>query len=93
MNNFEDVRKSFLNYIESEIIDTFLQPPTLFTLHEIIYFDDLGSVRRKISGAPRGAIHMALNNPQFYLEVGFQLLKKFPVVFTCLYFKNNFFSV
>lgn len=69
--NFEDVRRSFLNYIESEIIDTFLQPPTLFTLHEIIYFDDLVSVRRRISGAPRGAIHMALNNPQYYLEVNF----------------------
>ncbi|KAK6628273.1 hypothetical protein RUM43_002085 [Polyplax serrata] len=67
-SEFEEMKKSFLDYIETKIFDEMLLPVVTKPLHEIILFDDLPAVRRRISGSPRGAIHLALNNPQYYLE-------------------------
>lgn len=36
--------------------------------HEFTVFTDCQSVRRQIVGAPRGALHNALSNSQFYLQ-------------------------
>lgn len=55
--------------LSTELLEPFLTAPTSFPMHEILYFDDLVAVRRRISGAPRSAIHNALNNPHSYLEV------------------------
>lgn len=38
-------------------------------LHELFVFDDVRSVRQHIMGAPRAAIHNALQNPHIYLQV------------------------
>ena len=62
-----------------------LSPVNLLPLHEIILFDDLPSIRRRISGSPRGAVHLALNNPHYYLDVRKQ---SFPII----YFHKFFFS-
>lgn len=58
-----------LDYIEHEIVVKHLSslqkaPP----LHELFVFSDISTVRRNIIGAPRAALHMALNNPHFYLQ-------------------------
>ncbi|EDV36454.2 uncharacterized protein Dana_GF12966 [Drosophila ananassae] len=37
-------------------------------LHELFVFNDIATVRRNIIGAPRAALHTALNNPHFYLQ-------------------------
>lgn len=37
-------------------------------LYELFVFADCQSVRRQIVGAPRGALHMALSNPNHYLQ-------------------------
>lgn len=39
------------------------------TLYELFVFDDVKSVRPHIMGAPRAALHTALQNPQLYLQV------------------------
>lgn len=37
-------------------------------LHELFVFSDVYAVRSHIMGAPRGALDIALNDPQSYLE-------------------------
>ncbi|XP_033253623.1 origin of replication complex subunit 3-like [Drosophila miranda] len=37
-------------------------------LHELFVFSDITTVRRNIIGAPRAALHTALNNPHFYMQ-------------------------
>lgn len=58
-----------LEYIQNEIVAKYMvslqkAPP----LHELFVFSDLSTVRRNIIGAPRAALHMALNNPHYYLQ-------------------------
>ncbi|EEB17963.1 origin recognition complex subunit, putative [Pediculus humanus corporis] len=67
-SDFESTRKSFLDYVEENVLLKMLSPVNLLPLHEIILFDDLPSIRRRISGSPRGAVHLALNNPHYYLD-------------------------
>ncbi|XP_017465755.1 PREDICTED: origin recognition complex subunit 3 [Rhagoletis zephyria] len=58
-----------LLYIKNEIIVPHLAPLTRAPpLHELFVFSDLSTVRRNIIGAPRAALHMALNNPNYYLQ-------------------------
>lgn len=65
----KDSREELMRLVSVELFEAFLVPPTSLPLHELLYFDDLIAVRRRISGAPRSAIHTALNNPHHYLEV------------------------
>ncbi|KAH8304530.1 hypothetical protein KR059_011778, partial [Drosophila kikkawai] len=37
-------------------------------IHELFVFSDIATVRRNIIGAPRAALHTALNNPHFYMQ-------------------------
>ncbi|XP_016957269.1 origin recognition complex subunit 3 [Drosophila biarmipes] len=37
-------------------------------IHELFVFNDIATVRRNIIGAPRAALHTALNNPHFYMQ-------------------------
>lgn len=62
-------QNNLIQVLSSELLEPFLAPPTSFPMHELVYFDNLASIRRRISGAPRSAIHNALNNPHSYLEV------------------------
>ncbi|KAM7344166.1 origin recognition complex subunit 3 isoform 1-T2 [Cochliomyia hominivorax] len=58
-----------LDYIEQNIVMTYLGSlQTAPPLHELFVFSDISTVRRNIIGAPRAALHMALNNPHFYLQ-------------------------
>lgn len=59
-----------LDYIKTEIISLHLIPFNTgsIPLLEIFVFSDVASVRKHIVGAPRGALHTALNNPRFYLQ-------------------------
>ncbi|XP_013114410.2 origin recognition complex subunit 3 [Stomoxys calcitrans] len=58
-----------LDYIEKHIVAMHLGPlQKAPALHELFVFSDISTVRRNIIGAPRAALHMALNNPHFYLQ-------------------------
>ncbi|XP_065369234.1 origin recognition complex subunit 3 [Calliphora vicina] len=58
-----------LDYIEQQIVTPHLgSMQNAPTLHELFVFSDISTVRRNIIGAPRAALHMALNNPHFYLQ-------------------------
>lgn len=58
-----------LDYIEKEIVMAHLGPlQKAPPLHELFVFSDIATVKRNIIGAPRAALHMALNNPHFYLQ-------------------------
>ncbi|XP_055703988.1 origin recognition complex subunit 3 [Phlebotomus papatasi] len=60
-----------LKMIEEEILAQSLIPfasgPPLI---ELFVHQDASSTRRHLMGSPRGALHQALNNPQYYLQCG-----------------------
>ena len=57
-----------LDYLNS-LMEKYLLPiKKAPPLHEFFVLNDCQSVRRQIIGAPRGAVHNALFNPQHYLQ-------------------------
>ncbi|CAK1604203.1 unnamed protein product [Parnassius mnemosyne] len=66
-SEFEMIRSRFVNYLE-DVFTKGLQPPHTQTFYEIIFFNDVSSVKKQIVGSPRGAIHTALSNPIHYLQ-------------------------
>lgn len=67
-----DLRKqmdSTLTYIKDELSKYLIPFNKGPTLYELFVFDDVKSVRQHIMGAPRAALHTALQNPQMYLQV------------------------
>ncbi|XP_075227204.1 origin recognition complex subunit 3 isoform X2 [Lycorma delicatula] len=67
-NEYEATRGEFLNYLKDEVFDKTLVPITSVPLHEVILFDDISSIKSRIIGTPRAAVHTALNNPHHYLQ-------------------------
>lgn len=58
-----------LAYIETKLVLIYLRPlQNAPTLYELYVFSDISTVRRNIIGAPRAALHTALNNPHFYMQ-------------------------
>lgn len=58
-----------LAYIETKLVLNYLRPlQNAPPLHELYVFSDISTVRRNIIGAPRAALHTALNNPHFYMQ-------------------------
>lgn len=47
---------------------TYLIAPQEMPLHEAYYFDQVGSLRKHLSPAPRAALQTALSNPGYYLS-------------------------
>lgn len=67
-NNYEKFREMFL--IEfTEILDHYVEVPSSKPFHEIFFFNNISAVKNHIIGSHRAAIHTALNNPQYYLQV------------------------
>lgn len=69
MTEFEKVRSQTLDNLSDIILRQFLVPPTAMPLHELLIFDDLPSIKRKIVGEDRAAQYTALVNPQHYINV------------------------
>jgi hypothetical protein len=69
MSAFEELRRNLLDYLATSVFQQFLVPPTNLPFSEVFFFSNVGRVKRHIVGTPRAAIHMALNNPHYYLEV------------------------
>ncbi|XP_039287914.1 origin recognition complex subunit 3 [Nilaparvata lugens] len=67
-NAYELARMNFLEFVRDELFEETLNPLTHHPLHEVVLFDDIASVKRRLIGAPRAALHTALNNPHHYLE-------------------------
>ncbi|XP_030375173.1 origin recognition complex subunit 3 [Scaptodrosophila lebanonensis] len=58
-----------LQHIETHLVMKYLRPlQNAPPLHELYIFSDISTVRRNIIGAPRAALHTALNNPHFYMQ-------------------------
>lgn len=67
--SFTKTVEEILNFIRDDVIITHLRsfskgPP----LYELFVFSDIENVRQNTTGAPRGALHLALNDPQHYLQ-------------------------
>ncbi|XP_060840179.1 origin recognition complex subunit 3 [Rhopalosiphum padi] len=67
MTEFEKARSESLDHFTDIILRQFLVPPTTMPLHELLIFDDLPSIKRKIVGEDRAAQYTAFVNPQHYL--------------------------
>ncbi|KAH8300001.1 hypothetical protein KR044_008458 [Drosophila immigrans] len=58
-----------LGHIETHLVLAHLRPlQNAPPLYELYVFSDISTVRRNIIGAPRAALHTALNNPHFYMQ-------------------------
>ncbi|XP_021933988.1 origin recognition complex subunit 3-like [Zootermopsis nevadensis] len=68
LSGYEEARKKLLDYLAGTVFPQFLVPPTNTPFNEVLFFSNLAGVKRHIVGTPRAAIHMALNNPHYYLE-------------------------
>ncbi|TDG43298.1 hypothetical protein AWZ03_010270 [Drosophila navojoa] len=68
-SEFSRALNKILALIESDLVLAYLRPlQQAPPLHEIYVFSDIATVRRNIIGAPRAALHTALNNPHFYMQ-------------------------
>lgn len=69
MNKYEKLRQKLLQFL-SKHFKRYLIIPASFPFHEIFFFDDI-SIQNHIIGVHRTAIHTALNDPHYYLQVFF----------------------
>ncbi|XP_060092889.1 origin recognition complex subunit 3 isoform X2 [Heteronotia binoei] len=67
LTKFEMLRFEVVDFIDS-LVRSYLAPPEMQTLYEVMYFSMAGTLREHLNAAPRVAIHTALNNPYFYLK-------------------------
>lgn len=67
LNKYEKARSKLLEYLD-ELFKKYLYEPNLNYFHEIFFFDDM-SIRTHLVGSHRTAIHTALNDPHFYMQV------------------------
>lgn len=69
ISEFACAVNKLLTYIETNIVLVHLRPlQKAPPLHELYVFNDISTVRCNIIGAPRAALHTALNNPHFYMQ-------------------------
>lgn len=68
-SNYEKTRKAAIDYL-SNLFEKHLYEPSRNYFHEIFFFND-ASIRNQIVGIHRAAIHTALNDPYYYLQVRF----------------------
>lgn len=62
-----EIIKKILNYIKIDVIENLmLKKPALI---ELFVYSDCDYVRSHLRGSSRSAIHMALTNPNYYLQV------------------------
>ncbi|XP_015280229.1 PREDICTED: origin recognition complex subunit 3 [Gekko japonicus] len=67
LTKFEMLRFEVVDFIDS-LVRSYLAPPEMQTLYEVMYFSVASTVCEHLNAAPRVAIHTALNNPYFYLK-------------------------
>ncbi|KAH8418571.1 hypothetical protein KR222_002221, partial [Zaprionus bogoriensis] len=69
VSEFTRAVNKLLAQIEAQLVQVHLRPlQNAPPLHELYVFSDISTVRRHIIGAPRAALHTALNNPHFYMQ-------------------------
>ncbi|XP_016988887.1 origin recognition complex subunit 3 [Drosophila rhopaloa] len=67
--HFARALQKTLQLIGTHLIQGHLRPlQDAPPIHELFVFSDIATVRRNIIGAPRAALHTALNNPHFYMQ-------------------------
>ena len=64
---FEKARESAISMLD-KMFQKYLCCPAEQMLHEIFYYDQVETVKQRLSGCPRIAIQTALNNPRYYLN-------------------------
>lgn len=67
LSKYEKLREIVIEDL-SKIFEEYLIEPSSFYFYEIFFFDDI-SIQNYIVGTHRAAIHNALNNPYYYLQV------------------------
>lgn len=72
MSKYEKLRQNIVDYL-STLFEQYLIEPTSFPFYEIFFFDDI-SIQNYIVGTHRAAIHTALNDPYYYLQVNDYML-------------------
>lgn len=66
-SNYELVKEKFIKFIDS-LFEKYLYNPSRLYFHEIFFFNDV-AIENRIVGSHRAAVHTALNDPHYYLQV------------------------
>uniref|UniRef100_T1JB59 Origin recognition complex subunit 3 n=1 Tax=Strigamia maritima TaxID=126957 RepID=T1JB59_STRMM len=66
---YETIRTEVIDYFDAMFKKVLISPMSL-PFHEVMYFNDIRSVKGQLLPTPRSAIHIALNDPQEYLQCG-----------------------
>ncbi|XP_076444955.1 origin recognition complex subunit 3-like [Babylonia areolata] len=64
---YEKVRQELLCEVK-EIVRSYLPKCESVVMYEILYYDNVATVKHHLYAAPRSAIHQALSNPAHYLQ-------------------------
>lgn len=65
---FDIKREKFVQYLIKNLFRNYFTPIQNMPLHEIVLFSDCHLLKKYLAGAPRAAIHTALNNPNYYMQ-------------------------
>uniref|UniRef100_A0A8D8T2L7 Origin recognition complex subunit 3 n=1 Tax=Cacopsylla melanoneura TaxID=428564 RepID=A0A8D8T2L7_9HEMI len=65
---FDIKRDKFVQYLIANLFKQYLVPIQNIPLHEVVVFKDCHLLKKCLAGAPRAAIHTALNNPSYYFQ-------------------------
>ncbi|KAK3914880.1 Origin recognition complex subunit 3 [Frankliniella fusca] len=68
LSPFEKLRTEVLTCLLEDLFTTFLVSPQTKPLHEVLFFDDVSSVKSYIIGSQRQALLRGLRDPHFYLD-------------------------
>ncbi|KAL3882398.1 hypothetical protein ACJMK2_028742 [Sinanodonta woodiana] len=67
LSPYEKLRSEIIDYFDS-VFRKYLICPKNLPLHEIFYYDAIGTVKKYLNASPRSATQLALSNPQYHLQ-------------------------
>lgn len=68
-NEYTKNVRAALDFLRDQVFVKYLLPHSMGPpLYELFVFSDVSAIRSHMIGAPRAALHTALNNPQVYLQ-------------------------
>ena len=69
MNPYELLRDRIMTFLHETMKKYLEDMPSKWVWHDIFYYDDINTIKKMLTGAPRNAIQLALKTPYQYLKV------------------------
>jgi len=77
MNPYELLRGRIMSFLHESMKKYLEDMPSKWVWHDIFYYDDINTIKKMLTGAPRNVIQLALKTPYQYLKVSdLEVIKK-----------------